>query len=149
MNLFRHNGIEDFECIKRRLADLPSQKMGTQQSVCETGELYIEFYEDGLARPDDVKIIERSVAQRMWRSLASHLDARKGTVYWRVPFEYEIIPTHVIVRYDDEGHDVDELLDRKCVKDKNWVSLKCYCRLYRSTMPVPVYETRTGERAAA
>lgn len=140
MSVFLSRNIRNFADVKLALEELPSQRVGNASAVCETGEVYTEFFEYGLARPKDAEVIERLVAQRMWRSLDLYLSARNGTVYWRVPFEHEIGQTNVVVRYDEDGTDVDPITERKCVMDKDWIKIACYCRLYRATCPVPLIE---------
>jgi hypothetical protein len=126
----------DFASLKAHLAQWPDQAIGLASAVCEAGEKYVEFFEVALARPDDVEVIERLVAQRMSERLRDYLSPRHGRIYWRIPFESEISEWSVVSRYDENGPDRDELTDRKCVKDKNWRRVACYCRLYRATCSV-------------
>lgn len=130
---------DTFESLQRRLAELPNQTMGNPSAVCETGEQYVVFSELGLARPDDVKTIEAEVAARMSRRLHEYLDKRFGRIYWRIPFEYEISDYGVIIRYDENGIDIDPTTNRKCVMDKKWKRVACYCRLYRASMVAPAH----------
>ena len=124
--------FDNFSGLKKWLAELPNQTVGDPTAICETGEPYIEFQESALARPGDVEVIEREVARRMGRRLGEYLDPRKGRIYWRIPFESDIDQTNVVVRYDENGPDLDPVLDRKCVMDKNWRRITAYCRLYRA-----------------
>lgn len=124
---------ESFAELKKYLGSLANQTFGLPASICETGEPYVEFQESALARPDDIECIERRVAERMSRRLGGYLDTRHGRIYWRFPFESDIDTVAVVARYDDNGPDRDPITDRKCVMDKNWRNVACYCRLYRAT----------------
>jgi hypothetical protein len=137
-----------FEDIKFALAGIQSQQRGDPSAICQTGEPYLEFREKALARPADVKIIEREVAQRMWLSLSDYLSKRSGTLYWRIPFEYDISEHHEILYYDNNGPDKDCITNRPCVMDKNWRKVQCYARLYRATMPLMIDERLKGKAAA-
>ena len=123
--------------LKKALEDLPNQVVGKPFSICEAGELYVEFLESALARPDDVEVIERNVVSLMARRLFDYLAGRSGRIYWRIPFEYEIAHHSEVVRYDENGPDTDIFTDRRCVLDNNWRRVACYARLYRATHYVP------------
>lgn len=128
----RHSSFGE---LKTYLAGLSNQVVGAAASVCETGEPYVEFFEVGLARPADVEIIERLVAGRMGVHLQEYLGGRSGRIYWRIPFESEVTEYPIVARYDDNGPDRDVVTDRKCVFDRNWRRVACYCRLYRASLP--------------
>lgn len=123
---------ESFSAIEKWLAELPDQVDGIPSGISDCGEPYVEFIETALSRPDDVKTIEGMVARHMSRRLQEYLEPRKGRIYWRIRFESDIDTDAVVVRYDENGPDVDVLTDRPCVLDKNWRRIGCYCRLYRA-----------------
>lgn len=133
----RYCEYDSFLELKKYLHELPNQIIGVAAAVCETGEPYVEFQESALARPNDVEVIERKVAARMSRKLFDYIGKRSGRIYWRIPFEFDIAPTDVVVRYDENGPDKDAITDRKCVMDRNWRNVTAYCRLYRATMVAP------------
>lgn len=129
--------VSGFKELADRLKGLPDQTIGLPCHVCETGEPYQEFFSFGLARPDDVAVVERAVAGDMSKRLDEYLNSRGGRIYWRIPFEWEITQKPVVVRYDENGPDKDPVMDRKCVMDKNWLKVACYCRVYRAAMRLP------------
>ncbi len=126
-----------FAGIKQWLSGLDDQTVGVPAAVCETGELYIEFFQAALARPEDVAVIEAHVAGQFAAQLTKYLAARSGRIYWRIPFESDVSDATAVVRYDVNGPDEDVLTGRKCILDKNWKRVACYCRLYRATMQAP------------
>jgi hypothetical protein len=128
--------MDSFAELEKWLKEYPDQVVGLPQAICEAGEPYVEFTEAALARPDDVKAIERIVAQRMHRQLSSYLGSRKGRLYVRLPFEYEIDEQEVVIRFDENGPDKDFLTDRKCHLDKNWRRVACYFRCYKANHPL-------------
>lgn len=129
--------ITGFREIAIRLSAIRDQTMGIAGAICEAGEPYVELSDGAYARPDDVEKIEVVVANRMWRQLDGYLNKANGRVYWRMPFEYDIHDSHFVERFDVNGPDTDPMTDRKCVLDKNWKLIRCYCRLYRATLPLP------------
>lgn len=131
--LFSPDEVVGFADLKDRLAGLENQTIGVAGAVCETGEEYVQFQEYALSRPDDVAVIERIVARRMARRLLDYLGARGGRIYWRIPFEAEISPYAVVIRFDENGADTDAVSDRRCVLDRNWRRVASYCRVYRAT----------------
>lgn len=74
----------------------------------------------------------------MEAQLTHYFERREGRIHWRIPLETEISAHEVVVKYDESGPDIDSLVARRCVKDKNWMSVKAYCRLYRATHPSPL-----------
>lgn len=146
-----------FDEMKRWLDSIEGQTVGIPTAVCQTGEHYVEFFENGLARPSDTKVIEANVARAMQTRLAKYFEDRRGMIYWRIPFETVIEPTAVVVRYDEAGPDHDFMTDRRCVMDKDWVAVKAYCRLYRAhcgfagfdfiVKPTPAKEIPTQDAA--
>ena len=142
--MFLSTGISSFAAINEKLQSLPNQVIGFANSICETGEPYVEFAEYSLARPDDVKVIEAIVADQMWRRINGYLSSRDGRIYWRIPFESEVSDTSVVVRYDENGPDKDILTGRNCVLDSNWRGVRCYCRLYRASCHVDFSTVRAS-----
>jgi len=124
---------DSFISLKNYLDGINDQKMGDPCVVCETGETYKEFSEKRLCRPADIEIAESECAAAMRKRLDNYFSERQGRLYWRIPFEYERAPTAVVIRFDIDGPDLDFLTNRKCVTDKNWIQVQCYCRLYKST----------------
>lgn len=129
--------FDSFASLKDALDKLPDQVTGLPASVSDVGEEYVQFFESALSRPDDVAVIERAVANRMWRSMNDYLSRREGRIYWRIPFETDIDDHAVVLRYDDNGPDMDFLTNRKCYTDKSWKRVACYARLYRATLAIP------------
>lgn len=128
--------IETLARLKGHLDSLPDQQVGNASAISDVGEPYVELFEYAFARPDDVAIIERVVAQRMLLNLNHYLDGRNGRIYWRIPLEWDITPTKIVVKYDDDGPDIDFSTNQKCVKDGNWIKIAAYCRLYRASRAV-------------
>lgn len=125
--------ITGFDSVESWLRSFPEQMMGIPTAICQTGEPYVEFLEFGLARPADVRVIEAIVARKFVDRIGAYLGQRAGHIYWRIPFERSNDPAPVVVRYDELGPDKDFITDRKCVMDKDWVRVACYCRLYRAS----------------
>ena len=130
-------GLMSFDELARALNDIPDQTMGIACSMSDVGEPYVEFLSAGLARPGDEKIIERYVVAEMCKKLDSYFKEKAGRIYWRIPFESCISPHEMVLRFDVNGPDVDFVTNEKCVKDKNWVRVAAYCRLVRTTWPIP------------
>lgn len=126
-----------FDSIGHWLKHLDDQTTGLACHVSNAGEPYVEFIAQALSRPSDVEIIERQVATQFHAQLSSYLDARGGTIYWRIPFEFVIEEAAVVARYDINGPDKDFMTDRACFLDKDWKRIACYCRVYRATMRTP------------
>lgn len=125
--------IHGFSSLKAWLAEFPDQVDGFPSAICETGEPYVEFTYSALARPADAEIVERRVSEAMARDLARYLENRAGRIYWRARLETEENTDSVVVKYDENGPDREFVTDRKCLLDKDWTRLSCYCRLYRAT----------------
>lgn len=134
------SSVNSFSDLLQWAKQLPNQTVGIQSAVCETGEPYVGFLEIALARPGDVDAVEADVSKRMHRRVADYLQERKGRIYWRIPMETVREPTAVVVRYDENGPDLDELNDRRCVKDSGWLRIGAYCRLYRASYLAPIGE---------
>ena len=144
--------ISTFVQLDEWLGGFPQQMTGIPLYVCQTGEQHVKFLESGLARPDDGKVVEAHVARAMQDRLAEYLKPRHGMIYWRTRFETSIEPHAVVKYFDENGPDVDPLMNRKCVMDRNWVRIACHCRLYRATIPFHGFEfkvTPTAETAMA
>ena len=137
-----------FSHLKEWLQQFNNQVDGAPCSVCQTGEEYIIFSCTALARPGDVDVIEKIVASQMYEKLSKYLDNKKGRIYWRERLECDISPFDVVIKVDANGPDFDFIIDRRCVKDKNWVKIQCFCRCYRASMPVPFDLLGTREVAA-
>lgn len=129
--------MQTFAALQTWLDGLPDQGDGVAASVSDAGEPYVEFHECGIARPDDVEMVEQVVAGMMAHHLSRYFADRKGRIYWRVRLETVKEPHTRIVRYDDAGPDLDFALNKKCLKDSNWLKVACYCRLYRARLAVP------------
>lgn len=128
--------METLAELKQHLDAMPDQQRGRPSSVSDVGEPYVEIHEHAFARPSDVALIERVVAQKMLLSLNRYFDARRGRIYWRIPLEWDISPTRIVVRHDENGDDVDFTTNKKCVTDSNWIKIAAYCRLYRASAGV-------------
>ncbi len=123
-----------FGSLKDALFGLENQVMGDPGAVCETGEYYVAFDEFALSRPCDIEVIERIVASRMAQKVLEYINKRNGRIYWRCPFGSSMTETYTIDRFDESGHDIDPITKRRCIMDKNWRRLECYCRLYRANL---------------
>lgn len=128
-----YTDIANFADLVEWLASFPDQGAGDPCGVCQTGEPYVVFSHTALARSEDVEVIEREVARSMACRLDDYLRSRGGRIYWRIPFESEIRDDAAVVRFSEDGPDVDFLTDRKCFKDHNWKRVSAYCRVYRAT----------------
>ena len=124
--------IDSFADLKAKLDALPNQCMGLPQRVCETGERYVEIFEGALARPDDVVVVERNVARKMAQRISAVMEGRFGKIYWRIPFESEILNTQVVSNYDENGPDIDFITGKRCYVDKNWKAVKAYVRFTKA-----------------
>jgi hypothetical protein len=124
--------VHSFAELKKIADGLDDQTTGEPNAICEIGTPYIEFLHKGLARPGDEAIIERVVVGAMVRALNVYLGDKHGTIYWRERLEMDVGPYGVVLRYDNNGPDIDEVTNRRCVKDKNWVRIGIYCRLVRA-----------------
>lgn len=125
-------GVGSLAELQEWISKLPNrQEIGSPSPVCEqTGEAYEEIYYGHWARPGDEAFAEKLVAIHMQRRIAGLFDGRRnGVVYWRIPLEYEIRDDMQPIEYRDDGPDIDFLLDRRCVMDRNWKTVKAYCRL--------------------
>lgn len=142
------SSVNSFSDLLQWAKQLPNQTVGIQSAVCETGEPYVEVYHYAYARPDDAEFIESVVAKQMHGAMKAYLEERSGRIYWRIPLETIREPMRVIIRYDENGPDVDHVTDRKCVMDGNWVAVKAYCRLYRAPCLAPIGELAPIAEAA-
>ena len=124
--------VTSFSDLRNWLDSLPNQQLGRASAICETGDAYRVFAFYGLSRPGDEAIVERAVAEQMSRSLNEYFGSRPGRIYWRIPLETEITDHEAVARFDDNGPDRDFSTDRRCVLDRNWRLISCYCRLFRS-----------------
>lgn len=120
--------------LKHWLDGLPNQVDGDPCAVSDIGEPYVAFHFGALARPGDVEVVESVVADYMRNALENYLKDKGGRIYWRTRLEWEIIPYSVIVKMDENGPDKDYVTDRKCVMDKNWRAVRCFCRLVRAQL---------------
>src|ERR1700721_4008139 len=120
-----------FSAFKKNLDSLSNQQDGRSGPVCETGGQYREFVVAMLARPGDEAIIEDMAVGAMARDIDRYFDGRHGRIYWRIRLEWEIEPTEVVIRYAKDGPDMDFFTDQKCFKNKNWIGVKAYCRVFR------------------
>lgn len=127
-----------FAELQRWIDALPDQHLGVAGALSDVVEPYVEIMEGALARPGDVVVIESIVADFMQRRLKTYLNQRSGRIYWRVPFEWKIAPYPIVVRYDEDGPDIDFVTNQRCIKDKNWIGIKAYCRLVRARVTVTV-----------
>jgi hypothetical protein len=124
-----------FEGIKRWLESIPGQIDGPAGPLTEVGKVYQEFMSAGICRPPDVDMVERFVAERFRRQLEEYFHDRSGTIVWRIKFESEIWDFPQIVKYHDDGPDLDVVTDLRCTIDQNWKAVRAYCRLYRAVTP--------------
>lgn len=125
---------ESFDEIASWLNNLEDQTVGDASAICEIGEPYIEFKCFGIARPGDEKIVERVVARDMSRKLSEYFSDKSGRIYWRVPLEVDVNPIEIVIRLDVNGPDIDFITNKRCISDKNWVRVACYCRLVKAKM---------------
>jgi hypothetical protein len=126
------DALQTLADLEKWLAALPNQKNGKRGPETETGEPYVEFQRYALARPNDVAIIERDVANDLGMKIQGYLRDHfedGSVIYWRRPFEWDIIDHQEVIRYVDIGPDEDIRTGRKCVMDKNWRCIKAYARL--------------------
>jgi hypothetical protein len=125
-------GVRTFDQLKASLAALPNrQELGSPTTICEqTGEEYVEIFAAHMARPGDEKVAEEVVASWMQRQIYElFTDRVNGTTYWRVPLDFSIDSSQVIIEYRDDGPSIDVLTDRRCVMDRNWKRVAAYCCL--------------------
>jgi hypothetical protein len=119
--------------LRTWLDNIIAQTDGVPSAICETGEPYLSFRHYALARPEDVSVIEKVVADAMQESLATYMKDRHGTLYWRTRLETSINDRTIIEKFDDvKGPDKDFITDRKCFMDKNWKKVGAFCRLYKA-----------------
>ena len=134
-----------FAELRFLLDRLPDQTEGDPCAICQTGEPYVEFIVDMLARPGDEAAIERCAVELFSRQLSRYLSDKSGRIYWRTRLEHEWSPAYVVVRFDVNGPDLDYITDQRCVTDKNWRRIKGYCRLYRANFKsMEVEEARSA-----
>jgi len=125
---------DGFDELRASLDRLPDQTDGDAAAICQTGEMYEEFFHVAIAREADIKAVERMVVKEFSRQIGAYLGKRHGRIYWRKRLETDISPYEVVVKFDDvNGPDVDFVTNRRCFKDKAWFRVACYCRLYRAT----------------
>ncbi len=132
------DGIEsdDLASLKRYMGvRFPNPVRGTGH-VAATGEKYVEIAFSALSRPADMAIVSRFVFVTFSELLMSYLDQTCGQIYWRIPLEEDWIDVPQVVRYDENGPDIDFYTDRRCVLDRDWKRYGIYCRLLRSDKPV-------------
>lgn len=123
---------DSLECLKSALERLPNKQVLAKPIwYCEeTGEAFREVYAWQIFRPGDEIYAERAVAKMMkFRIQEIFTDRVHGTIYWRMPLEWEISSSPQVIRYCDDGPDYDAMIDRKCQMDHNFKVLKAYCRL--------------------
>ena len=130
-------GLTSLDALRGALMVMPDQTMGIPYSVSDIGEPYVAIFSKSLARPGDEKIIEHLVVTDMCEKLDTYFEDKVGRIFWRVPFETDVKPYEVVMRFDVNGPDVDFITGQQCVKDKNWVRIAAYCRLVRSKAPIP------------
>jgi hypothetical protein len=134
-----HNAeFNDLASLKRYLDNrFPNAGYGVS-SLSATGEEYVEIAFSALSRsaPTDEEIVSRFVVIAFSQLLMSYLDQTRGQLYWRIPLEEGWIDAPQVVRYDDNGPDIDFYTDRRCFLDRDWKRYGIYCRLLRSDKPV-------------
>lgn len=127
--------------LKAAINLLPNKQiLAKPQGICEaTGEEFKEIYVRHICRPGDEVFAERHVAQQMgWRIGELFTDRIYGTIYWRIPLEWEIVSAPQIVRYCEDGPDIDYVMDKRCLKDHTFRAIKAYCRLTVGKNGAPV-----------
>lgn len=121
-----------FAHLKVWLAGFPDQTEGDKAAICQTGEEYVEFHENALARPGDEAVVESVVAGKMKGRIAEYFTGRSGIIYWRVPLETKVDAAEVVLRHDPHGLDEDPVSGKRAVLDRNWRVVVAYCRVYRA-----------------
>mgnify|MGYP001612549790 FL=1 len=129
------SGQFSFSDLREWLASFPDQVAGKVGPFTETSTPYMEFFSRSFSRPDDVTVIEVMVARDMQRQLEIYFNNNRGKIHWRIPLETEVRPAHIVLRYDENGPDMDYVLDKRCHTDKNWRDVAAYCRLYYEVSP--------------
>ena len=143
---FGNLDLISFDDLTRALNEMPDQTDGLPCAISDIGEPYVAFSAKGIARPGDEKIVERLVVAEMCEKLDQYFADKKGRIYWRTRLEIDREPHHVIQRMDANGLDEDFITGQKCVMDKNWRKIHAYCRLVRTTCPIPDF---SAERKVA
>lgn len=134
--------VDDFNAA---LAALPWRQVdGQPMHVDELGQEYVTLIETSLVRPGDVAIATGFVLQRGMRRLkdfvinellktgfpvARTVDGQTGVIHWRVRPEFAAEKHPVVLRYADDGPDIDHVTDRRCFKDHDWLLAKLYMRV--------------------
>ena len=117
-----------FDDVTEWCALLPDQQDGPPCSTCDTGEPYVELIHGIRCRnePFDVELATSDCCNGFLSILKDYLTQREGAIYWRIKPEIE---------YRDDGPDVDDLTDRRCVMDRRFAIVKIYSRLIRTNAP--------------
>lgn len=131
------SGADSFKSLQAWVDTLPRQKTGSPTAICaQTGEKYVELFVRALFRPGDEKVIERQLASQMQQHICSQFtDRRDGTIYWRIPLEWETRTAPQVIDVRDDGPDIDFVTNLRCVMDHNWLCMKVYCLMTVSPDP--------------
>lgn len=81
--------INSFDDLERWLDSLPNQIKGSPPQ--DYSGVYYEVFEKGLSRDADVADVEGFVAANMAISIGDYLSRGKGRIYWRIPFERDVM----------------------------------------------------------
>ena len=102
------------------------------------GVTYSEVNSMALARPGDEKIIEKIVCTDFLTKIIGFIDAvqlsrnpvgGKIRLEWRIRPMFEVGNYPVVVKYEENGPDVDGRTDKRCVKDNDWNFIKVRARV--------------------
>lgn len=125
--------VESFDELRERLKALvPDQCIGEPSTVCETGDRYQSILVKVWSRPEDLEALTKVAANEMADKLSEALSGKNGKLYWRIPLETANSPGHTVIKWDDDGPDIDFALDKRGYFDKNWIIIKAYARFFRA-----------------
>lgn len=123
-----------FEQTKDWLDSLPAKTM--EAGVYANDERVVFGY--GLIcrnEPFDIELAVADICGQFRGDFLAYLNAREGELYWCDPFEWDTWADPVITEYRDDGPDLDPITDRRCVRDKRFVAVKCYARCVKTESP--------------
>lgn len=124
--------FDSFTDLKEWADNLPDQQMGRASAISDEGQPYVVFQYAALARPNDVKTVQKMVATQMALNLRNYFANKLGKLYWRTKIETEIKDQSVIIRANSDGVDVDFITNTRVDADHDWKQISVYCRLYKS-----------------
>lgn len=93
---------------------------------------YETFVTTTICRPADLQFAKNFVRSTFCDRIFSYVGSSflNPLVIWRTTPEVEIAAAPQVIRYAEDGPELDRWTDKKCYKDHNWLSVGAYARLY-------------------